>query len=185
MTTNSLTPPPSSLTAVKDSTFFFQPSLIILIFFRQFVSLQTFLLWIVGELAGGGSVAVAVGRGDKWNVIGDRKPVIVDRWQVTRFYDIWHVTCDMWHSGAREYCLKIKGPLLKQFGSNDVMCYVTCDTWQVTGHLTGNVTWYVSHDAQKVVNIVSKFQVLSSQGWGVMMLWRLGGKGWVTKLMNR
>ena len=50
-------------------------------------------------------------------------------------------------------------------------------------HLT-HYTWHVSHDkwhltyaTEGVVNIVSKFQVPSSNGLGVMMLWGLGGKG--------
>ena len=41
--------------------------------------MQTRILFIVGELAGGGSVAVAVGVSDRGDVSGDRL----------------HVTCDM------------------------------------------------------------------------------------------
>ena len=45
--------------------------------FRVFHFFQVFgasLLWIMGDLAGGGSVAVAVGlvTGDRWKVKGDR-----------------------------------------------------------------------------------------------------------------
>ena len=50
-------------------------------FFRFFGSLRTMLLCIVGELAGGGIITVAVG--------------VSDRWQVTRH--TWHLTSDTWH----------------------------------------------------------------------------------------
>ena len=40
--------------------------------FRVLVSLRTSLLCIMGELAGGGSVAVAVGVSDRYQVTGDR-----------------------------------------------------------------------------------------------------------------
>ena len=42
---------------------------------------------IISELSGGGSVAVAVGVSDSWQVTGDTR-------HVTR--DIWHKTSDMW-----------------------------------------------------------------------------------------
>ena len=38
-------------------------------------------------------------------------------------------------------------------------------------------TGHVTTDTQGMVNIVSRFQVLSSNGLGVMRFWRLGGKG--------
>ena len=62
-------------------------------------SLQTSLLCIVGVLERGGSVSVAVGVSDRWQVTGDRLQVIVDRWQVT--HDTWHKTpvrfCPFWY----------------------------------------------------------------------------------------
>ena len=56
--------------------------------------LQSTPLCIVGELAGGGSAAVAVGIKDRWHVLGDRWQVPGDRWQVTG--NRWHVTGDRW-----------------------------------------------------------------------------------------
>ena len=44
--------------------------------------------------------------------------------------------------------------------------------------------WQVTCDTQEGVNIVSKFQVPSYNGLGVMMFWRLGGKGLLTDLIN-
>ena len=49
-------------------------------------SLRTSLLCKVGELAGGGSVAVCIS--DRWQVTGDRLWVTWDRWQMAR--DRWH-----------------------------------------------------------------------------------------------
>ena len=43
-------------------------------------------------------------------------------------------------------------------------------------------TGHVTRDTQGVVNIVSKFQVTSTYGLGVMMFCRLGGKGLPTEL---
>ena len=63
------------------------------------LSWWTSLLCIVGDLAGGGSVARAVGVGDRWHVAGDRWQVIDDMWQVTN--DTSHMThdmsCERWH----------------------------------------------------------------------------------------
>ena len=56
-----------------------------LIFFWDFGSLQASLLCIVGDLAGRGSVAVAVGVSDRWHSIGDT-------WHLT--HGMWHVTHD-------------------------------------------------------------------------------------------
>ena len=46
--------------------------------------------------------------------------------------------------------------------------------------------WHVTCDTEGVVNIVSRFQVPSSNCFEVMMFWRFGGKGWVTQsIINR
>ena len=56
--------------------------------FLVFWSLWTSLLCIVGDLAEGWFVAVAVGVSDRWQVT-------VYRWHATR--DTWHLTCNTWH----------------------------------------------------------------------------------------
>ena len=59
------------------------------------------------------------------------------------------------------------------------MWQVTCDTWQVTRdtwHVTSDM-WHVTHDNWCIVNILSKFQLSSSNGLGFLMLWISGGKG--------
>ena len=54
-------------------------------------------------------------------------------------------------------------------------------------HLTPE-TWHMTHDMWQWwgVNILSKFQLSSSHGLGVMIFWRFGGKGslneWMTKV---
>ena len=50
-------------------------------------SFQTSLLCLVGELAGGQSVAMAFGISNKWQVR-------CDMWHV--ICDMWHLTCDTW-----------------------------------------------------------------------------------------
>ena len=57
--------------------------------------------------------------------------------------------------------------------------HMTCDTWQVT-----HDRWHVTHDTWCGVTILSKFQLSSSNGLGVMMCWRSGGKGSLTQLIN-
>ena len=54
---------------------------------------------------------------------------------------------------------------------------VTCDTWHVTCD-----TWHVTCDMWHVVGVnnLSKFQLPSSYGLGWKVIWRSGGKGWVT-----
>jgi hypothetical protein len=67
------------------------------------------------------------------------------------------------------------------------MCHMTRVTWHVTcytWHRTHD-TWHVKPDSWLVVNILSRFQVSSSNGLGVMMFWRFGGEGWPTKWMNK
>ena len=59
------------------------------------------------------------------------------------------------------------------------MWHVTCDTW----HLTPD-TWHLTHDTQGVVNIVSKFQVPSSNSFGVIMFWRYFPPGSQSQLIN-
>ena len=66
------------------------------------------------------------------------------------------------------------------------MWHVTCDRWHVTHdmwHVTRD-TWHVTHDTWCGVNILSKFQLSSSNGLGFMMLWISGGKGSVTRSVN-
>ena len=81
------------------------------------------LLCLMGELEGRGSVAVAVGHSDRWQVAGDiwhmtcdTINVTCDMWNMT--HDAWHMTLDMWN--------------------------VTCDTW--------NLVFYqkVPKSAQKI-----------------------------------
>ena len=68
-----------------------------------------------------------------------------------------------------------------------------CETWHVTpdtSHKTQdmchvqNDIWYVSRDTQWVVNIVSTFQVPSSNGLGVRIFWTFWGKGLVSFSFN-
>ena len=65
--------------------------------------------------------------------------------------------------------------------------HVTCDTWQVTGdrwQVTRD-TWHVTCDMFGEVNILSKFQLPSSYRLWFMILWRSGGKGSPTELINQ
>ena len=58
-----------------------------------------------------------------------------------------------------------------------VMWRLTRDTWHVTRDM-----WHVTRLGG--VNILSKFQLFSSYRLWFMILWRSGGKGWLTDLMN-
>ena len=49
-------------------------------------SLQAILMCLVGELAGGRFVAVAVSTSDLWQVTGDKWQVTCDTWHMTHFY---------------------------------------------------------------------------------------------------
>ena len=77
-----------------------------------FGSLQNKLL---GESAGGGSMAVAVDFSDRWQVIGDS-------WKVTP--DTWHVTCDIRHLTHDTYFF---GPFL-----SILLCF--CDGATICTH---------------------------------------------------
>ena len=59
------------------------------------------------------------------------------------------------------------------------MWHVTSDMW----HLTCD-RWHVIHDTWRWVNILSKFQLSSSNSLGFMIFWRSGGKGSLSKLTN-
>ena len=56
---------------------------------------------------------------------------------------------------------------------------VTCDMW----HMTRD-TWQVTHDTFGGVNILSKFHLPSFYRLWFLILWRSGGKGWLSDLMN-
>ena len=56
---------------------------------------------------------------------------------------------------------------------------MACDRWQVTRD-----TWHVTHDTWCGVNILSKFQLSSSNGLGFMMLW-ISGEKRITQLINQ
>ena len=58
---------------------------------------------------------------------------------------------------------------------------MTHDTWPF--HLTPD-TWHLTPDMWWGVNILSKSQLFSSYGWGVMMFWKFGGKGLLSYFMN-
>ena len=87
-----------------------------------------------------------------------------DTWYVT--HDMWHMTCDTWHVTHDTWHVTCN----TRGGGVNILskCQLPCsDTWHVT-----HDTWQVSHNTQKVVNIVSKFQLPSSYGLGVKVFWR-------------
>ena len=109
--------------------------------------------------------------------------------------DKWHVTLHSWHvtGERRKPSLNMSALYLLQFLEFQVSCdnwHVTQDTWHLTRyrrHVTCN-TQHMTYTTQGMVNNASKFQVPSSNGLGVMMFWRLGGKGsnneWMHEWMN-
>ena len=62
---------------------------------QQYRKLEPPVLCIVGELAGGGSMAVAVSASDMWHVAHDMWHVTTDMWHLTP--GTWHLTPNMWH----------------------------------------------------------------------------------------
>ena len=62
--------------------------------------------------------------------------------------------------------------------------HVICDTWHVTcdpWHVTRDI-WHIGGGG---INILSKFQLLSSYCLWLMILWRYGGKGSLTHRLNK
>ena len=60
------------------------------------------------------------------------------------------------------------------------------EMWHVTRdilHVTRDMR-HVIYDMLLGVNILLKFQLPSSSGLWFMIFWRLGGKGWLSDLMN-
>ena len=57
-------------------------------------SSRNILLCIMGQLAGGGTMALAVGFSDMWQVKRNTRHATHDTWHVT--HDLWLVTCDTW-----------------------------------------------------------------------------------------
>ena len=73
---------------------------------------------------------------------------------------MWHLTRDTWHVTPDTW-------------------HVTPDTWHVTRDM-----WHVTYDTWWGVNILSKFQLPSSYGLGVMIIRSFGGKGSLTESIN-
>ena len=69
----------------------------------------------------------------------------------------------------------------KKKKKNYDMRHLTPNTWYETTD-----TWHMIHDMWQMVgvNILSKFQLPSSNGLGVMMICRFGGKGWLTNWLT-
>ena len=92
------------------------------------------------------------------------------------------MTRDMWHVTNRGWWAL----------SNSLGVMMSCDIWHMTfdiWHMTCAMwhatceTLHVTCTTQGVMSIISKFQVPSSNGLGVLMFWRFGGKAWVTELL--
>ena len=69
--------------------------------------------------------------------------------------------------------------IIKKYNKHKKKLNKLGDMWHVTHDM-----WHVTCDTQSVVNIVSKFQIPSSNGLGFMMSWRLGGKWSLSEWMN-
>ena len=96
-------------------------------------------------------------------------------------HEAWHVTHD---SGGRWIFSQKSSSLdltVLELKVTPAIWHLTPDTW----HLTCD-RWHVTYDmchVNIVVNIVSKFQVPSSNGLAFMMFWRFGWKGWLSYLI--
>ena len=67
----------------------------------------------------------------------------------------------------------LQSPSSYDFGVTVDMWHLTPDMWHVTQdmcHMTHSWWW----------TLCKKIQVSSSNGFGVMMFWRFGGKGWIS-----
>ena len=70
--------------------------------------------------------------------------------------------------------------------SNKFTWQLTLNTWHRTPeawHMTHD-TWHQTCDMWCGVNLFSKFQVSIFYSLGVMMFWRVGGKGWLNSVMS-
>ena len=56
---------------------------------------------------------------------------------------------------------------------------LTCDIW----HMAYGI-WHVIYDRWREVNLLSKFQLPSSYGFGMKVFWRYFHKGWMSQLIN-
>ena len=123
---------------------------------------------------------------------------------------VHHVSCVMWHmsrvlcqvssvtchmSFFFFFCRKIKlDKVVELVGGGSVSVGVGVgDGWHVTGDrgqmTKTDDTWHVTHDTWHNVNILSKFQLSSSNGLGFMMLRIFGGSRstnhyWISHLMK-
>ena len=94
---------------------------------------------------------------DIWHLSSHISYLTFDMWYMT--YNMWNMICDMWHV-------------------NFDMWHVTRYTWHMTSDM-----WHMTCDTCWGVNILSKFQLSSSNGLGVMLLWIYFNKPSLT-LMN-
>ena len=92
--------------------------------------------------------------------------------------DTWHGTHVMWHMTHREWWTlsqdvrSLALTVLEKWCpvTHDIL-HMTCDMWHVTcdmWHMTCD-TWHMTSKTQRVVNIVSIFQVSSSKSFEVMV----------------
>ena len=70
------------------------------------------------------------------------------------------------------------GTMIRKFKHN-YFWQLTGDKWQVPCDM-----WHVTNDTWCGVNILSKFQLSSSNGFELMMLWISGRKRWLTHWLN-
>ena len=71
-------------------------SCFLFLFFKSFFwSSKISLPCIMGELARGGYVPLAVGASDRWHLTRDTQHIPHDTWHMT--CETWHMTCDTWH----------------------------------------------------------------------------------------
>ena len=114
-----------------------------------FGSFQYSILCIMGELAGGESVAVAVGVSDKWYAT-------CDMWRMT--HNEWHMTHDTCHMTHNEWHM-----------THDT-CHMTFDTWHITHdmwHMTCDMwhatldTWH-KEEKNKIVFLSVRFGICAT-----------------------
>ena len=108
-----------------------------------------------------------------WHLTGDSWHVTHDTWLMT--HDTWQITHDMWKVGEVNILSKFQLP-----SSNGLAVkvfwrwHVTCDTRLLTRdlwHMTRD-TWHMKHNMLEEVDLLSKFQLPSSNGLAVKVFWR-------------